>query len=89
MMSRRLFDVVPQLLNENDIEVHKNRAYEDNSRLKEEFESRKATAAGMFRNRRPDSTVFRIAQIVKLPVMVVREVEAEVLGGVGNAKTTV
>ena len=76
---RRLFDVTSLLVNSNDEEVHRTRGESWESRTKDEFESRKEKAKEMFRNRRPETDIFRVAQIVKLPVMVVREVEAEYL----------
>lgn len=76
---RRLFDVTSLLVNSNDEEVHRTRGESWESRTKGEFESRKEKAKEMLRNRRPETDIFRVSQIVKLPVMVVREIEAEYL----------
>lgn len=80
-----LRDVLPQLLNGNDFEVQAIRGQRWDKRTKDDFELRKRQACSMIWERenepRPRNTVFKIAQVCKLSVMTVRDIEKEYLQG--------
>ncbi|MFE4521998.1 hypothetical protein ACFRCQ_07545 [Cytobacillus firmus] len=82
---RRLFDVTEKLTNGYEMEIHENRGKTWDADLKEEDEARKRQARSMLWERinegRERNTVFKIAEVCKLPVLVVREVEADFLRG--------
>lgn len=69
-MSRRLFDITEELINPIDLQVHKKRAFEP-----KDLAFRKQTAESLLHQKRYD--IFKIADVAKLPVMIVREIEAE------------
>lgn len=69
-MSRRLFDLTEELINSTDLEVHKKRAFEP-----KDLTFRKKTAESLLHQKRYD--IFKIADVAKLPVMIVREIEAD------------
>ncbi|WP_284561359.1 hypothetical protein [Bacillus sp. T2.9-1] len=70
------FDITEQITNGIDFEVHATRGEHWDESIWNEFESRKEKAAAMLRNDMPNN-IFKIAQIVKLPVMIVREMESQ------------
>lgn len=78
-MMPRLVDVVPEMNNATDAETHRTRGKRWESKLRKEFDKRKAKAAEMLRSNRPENSVFRIAQVNALPVMTVRDIEAAIL----------
>jgi len=75
---RHLFDVTEQLTNGIDVKVHATRGQDWCEDMKCKHKERKETAAAMLRNDKPNNT-FVIAKVCKLPVMVVRDLEAEYL----------
>jgi hypothetical protein len=76
-----LFDIVDQLTNATDYEVHATRGKRFERRERKDFEAAKERAKEMFKNNRPENTVFRIAQICKISVLTARDIEKEILGG--------
>ncbi|MBY0098676.1 hypothetical protein [Mesobacillus maritimus] len=75
-MMAALFDVMPQLLNAHDLEVHAERGRQWERREREEFAERKLHAERLLRNDEPNN-IFAISQVCKLSVMTVRELEAK------------
>lgn len=75
---RRFFDITEQITNRIDFEVHATRGEHWDESIWNEFESRKEKAAAMLRNNKQNN-IFKIAQIVKLPVIIVREMESHYL----------
>ncbi|MGG3556266.1 hypothetical protein ABES23_06130 [Peribacillus frigoritolerans] len=86
-MSARLVDIVDQLTHAIDYKVHATRGERFERRERKDFEAAKERASEMFKNNRPENTVFRIAQICKISVMTARDIENEVLGGRKYAET--
>ncbi|WP_336865241.1 hypothetical protein [Peribacillus frigoritolerans] len=86
-MSARLIDITEELVNSTDFETHRTRGERFERREREDFEAAKQKAAEMFKNNRPENTIFRIAQICKISVLTARDIEAAVLGGRKYAET--
>ncbi|MFC4022709.1 hypothetical protein ACFOUV_02615 [Oceanobacillus longus] len=76
-MMNRLVDITQLFLYETDFEVHANREKSWDFATKKDFESRKETAKSLFRQERKGYDLFKIADVAKLPVMTVREIESD------------
>lgn len=80
-------EVTFEIANRNEYEIHSERGDNWNEETIQEIEARKRQAIGMFKEdaetNSERNTVFRVAQKAKLPVLVVREIEAELIAGGG------
>ncbi|MEK4406681.1 hypothetical protein MKZ26_20155 [Sporosarcina sp. FSL K6-6792] len=73
-----LRDVVFEMTHTTEYKVHRRRGDEWGATIRQDQEDCKRKAA-MLRSNRSEYTVFRIAQINALPVLVVRDIEAAIL----------
>lgn len=74
-MSRRFVDVTDKFMNETDLEMHRTRCEFMSDRLRKQYESRIEKAKSMFQKGRYGGDVFKIAQVAKLPILTVRDIQ--------------